>query len=142
MNSEAEARYRLIRRIAVLMNGAFRLPGTRFRFGLNSVVGLPPAAGDAVLAIVSLWIVWQASALGLPRTKLIRMVGNIMVEAVLGSVPVLGDLMDVAWKANLRNLKIIDDHLDPLGLRESFLPLGPATVGMKEQAAVSALHHV
>ena len=93
------------------MDGVFRVPGTKFRFGLNSLIGLPPAGGDALLAIISLWIVWQASKLGIPRVKLARMLGNVLVEALLGSVPILGDLMDIAWKANLRNLKIIEDHL-------------------------------
>jgi hypothetical protein len=112
MNPDAESRYRRIRQLAVLMDGAFRVPGTRWRFGLNSIAGLPPGAGDALLAIISLWIVWQAHELGLPRAKLTRMVGNVLVEAALGSIPILGDAMDVVWKANLRNLRIIDDHLN------------------------------
>ena len=120
MNPEAVALYQRIRWLAVMMDGAFRVPGTRFRFGLNSVIGLPPGAGDTVLALVSLWIVWQAHELGLPRAKLVRMVSNVLIEAVLGSIPLLGDLMDVAWKANLRNLKIIDDHLAEGGVPRGF----------------------
>jgi hypothetical protein len=111
MNPEALAIYQRIRWLAVMMDGAFRVPGTRFRFGLNSVIGLPPGVGDGILALISLWIVWQASELGLPRVKLARMVGNVLIEGVLGSIPLLGDLMDVAWKANLRNLRIVEDHL-------------------------------
>ena len=107
-----EARYRRLRHVAVLMDGLMRVPGTRFRFGLNSVIGLPPGAGDAMLAAISLWIVWQGSKLGLPREKIARMLGNVAIEAALGSVPVLGDLFDVVWKANLRNLAIIDKHLE------------------------------
>jgi hypothetical protein len=107
-----EARYRRLRHVAVLMDGLMRVPGTRFRFGLNSVIGLPPGAGDAMLAAISLWIVWQGSKLGLPREKIARMLGNVAIEAALGSVPVLGDLFDVVWKANLRNLAIIDRHLE------------------------------
>ena len=106
-----EARYRRLRHVAVLMDGVLRVPGTRFRFGLNSLIGLPPGAGDAMLAAISLWIVWQGSKLGLPREKIARMLGNVAIEAALGSVPVLGDLFDVVWKANLRNLAIIDKHL-------------------------------
>jgi hypothetical protein len=107
-----EARYRRLRHVAVLMDGLMRVPGTRFRFGLNSLIGLPPAAGDAMLAAISLWIVWQGSKLGLPREKIVRMLGNVAIEAALGSVPVVGDLFDVVWKANLRNLAIIDKHLE------------------------------
>jgi len=106
-----EARYRRLRQIAVLMDGFLRVPGTKFRFGLNSLIGLPPGAGDAMLAAISLWIVWQGSKLGLPREKIVRMLVNVAVEAALGSIPVLGDLFDVIWKANLRNLAIIEAHL-------------------------------
>ncbi len=110
-----EARYRRLRHIAVLMDGVLRVPGTRFRFGLSSLIGLPPGAGDAMLTAISLWIVWEGSKLGLPREKIARMLGNVAIEAALGSVPVLGDLFDVMWKANLRNLAIIEAHLaEPL----------------------------
>jgi hypothetical protein len=106
-----EARYRRLRHVAVLMDGVLRVPGTRFRFGLNSLIGLPPGAGDTMLTAISLWIVWQGSKLGLPREKIVRMLGNVAVEAALGSVPVVGDLFDIIWKANLRNLAIIEQHL-------------------------------
>ena len=100
-----------IKRLAWLVDGAFRFPGTRFRFGLNSIIGLVPGAGDAVLGVLSLYIIQQAHALGLPRHKLARMAGNVAVEVLGGSVPVLGDLFDMALKANIRNLRIIEDHL-------------------------------
>jgi len=58
-----EARYRRLRHVAVLMDGVLRVPGTKFRFGLNSLIGLPPGGGDAMLAAISLWIVWQGSKL-------------------------------------------------------------------------------
>lgn len=105
-----EARLRKLRRVAWLVDGAFRLPGTRFRFGLNSLIGLTPAAGDAVLALISLYIVNEARRLGLPRETLARMVGNVVIEAVAGTVPVLGDLFDMGFKANLRNLALIEEH--------------------------------
>jgi len=108
----AESRYRRLRHVAVLMDGIARIPGTRFRLGLNSLIGLPPGAGDVMLTAISLWIVWEGSRLGLPRGKIARMVGNVAVEAALGSVPVLGDVFDMVWKANLRNLAIIDRHLE------------------------------
>ncbi len=95
-----------LRRLAWLMDGAFRLPGSRFRFGLNSVIGLPPGVGDAALGAISLYIVYEAWQLGLPRTALARMLGNIAIETAAGSVPIAGDLFDVAFKANLRNMDI------------------------------------
>ncbi len=111
VSMDAATRLARIRRVAWLVDAAFRIPGTRFRFGLNSLIGLAPGAGDAVLGLVSLYIVQQAHAMGLPRHKLARMIGNIVIEVGAGSVPVLGDLFDVALKANLRNVRIVEEHL-------------------------------
>ncbi len=104
------ARLAHIRRIAWAVDAAFHIPGTRIRFGLNSLIGLAPGAGDAVLGLISLYIVQQAHAMGLPPAKLARMIGNIVLEVAGGSVPVLGDLFDVALKANLRNIRIVEEH--------------------------------
>ena len=108
---DAAARLARLRRIAWLVDAAFVVPGTRFRFGLNSVIGLVPGGGDAVLGAISLYIVQQAHAMGVPGPKLARMLANVAIEVVGGSVPVLGDLFDVALKANLRNIAIIEEHL-------------------------------
>lgn len=69
---------------------------------------------DATLTLISLYIVYEAMRLGLPRAKLLRMLRNVGVEAALGTVPLLGDLFDVVWKANLRNVDIIDEHFGML----------------------------
>ena len=111
VSSDARARLTRLRRIAWVIDGAFRLPGTRFRFGLNSVIGLLPVGGDAVLGIVSLYIIYEAAQLGVPRPQLARMLANVGIEVVGGSVPILGDLFDMALKANLRNLAIIERHI-------------------------------
>lgn len=105
------ARLKRLRRLAWLIDGVFKLPGTRFRFGLNSVVGLVPVGGDAVLGAISLYIIYQAAQLGVPGPLLARMLGNVALEVVGGSVPVLGDIFDMALKANLRNLAIIERHV-------------------------------
>ena len=110
-NATALARLARIRRLAWLVDGAFRLPGTRFRFGLNSIIGAAPGAGDAVLGALSLYIIYEAHRMGVPRHKLARMLGNVALEVVGGSVPVLGDVFDMALKANLRNIRIIEQHL-------------------------------
>ncbi|MGI3777167.1 MAG: DUF4112 domain-containing protein [Janthinobacterium lividum] len=99
-----------LRRLAWLLDGAARIPGTRFRFGINSLIGLAPGVGDAVLAGISLWIVWEVRALGVPSHKLARMLGNVGIEAAMGAIPLLGDAMDVVFKANLRNLAIVEEH--------------------------------
>ena len=103
-----------IRRLAWLLDGAVRVPGTRFRFGLNSVIGMAPAAGDAALTALSLYIVYEARQIGLPSAVLARMLGNVAIEAFAGSVPVVGDLFDVGFKANLRNIALIDEHVATL----------------------------
>jgi len=106
-----QARLKRLRRLAWLIDGVFSLPGTRFRFGLNSIVGLVPVGGDAILGAVSLYIVYEAMQLGVPAPLLARMLANVALEVAGGSVPILGDVFDMALKANLRNLAIIERHL-------------------------------
>jgi hypothetical protein len=108
---DGAARLNRLRRLAWLIDGVFKLPGTRFRFGLNSVIGLLPVGGDAVLGALSLYIIYEAARLGIPGHKLARMLANVGIEVVGGSVPILGDVFDMALKANLRNLAIIEEHL-------------------------------
>lgn len=98
-----------------MIDGAFRLPGTSFRFGLNSAIGLLPVGGDAVLGVVSLYIIYEAARLGLPKNKLAQMLAYVGVEVIGGSIPVIGDVFDMVLKANLRNLAIIDDHVRQTG---------------------------
>ncbi len=107
----ALSRLKRLKTIAWAVDGVFRLPGTRFRFGLNSVIGATPAAGDVVLAGISLYIVNEARKIGLPKEKIARMLANIGVEAAAGAVPFLGVLFDMGFKANLRNIAIIEEHL-------------------------------
>ncbi len=109
--ASAVARLKRLKTIAWAVDGVFRIPGTKFRFGLNSVIGATPAAGDVVLAGISLYIVNEARKLGLPREKIARMLANIGVEAAAGAVPLIGTLFDMGFKANLRNIAIIEDHL-------------------------------
>lgn len=100
-----------LRRLAWVLDALGRVPGTRLRFGLNSLIGMAPVAGDALIAVISLYIVVEAIRLGLPRRKIVRMLANVGIEAAAGSVPILGDIFDTVWKANLRNIAIIDAHL-------------------------------
>ena len=110
-DADAMRRLTRLRRLAWLLDGAARLPGTRFRFGLNSVLGLVPGGGDAVLAALSLAIVWEARRLGAPPALVGRMLANVGIEALGGAVPLVGDLFDMAFKANLRNLDLLEIHL-------------------------------
>ncbi len=111
LDPAAARRLALLRRAAWLLDGAARVPGTRFRFGLNSLIGLLPGGGDTLLALLSLAIVWQARKLGAPAALQRRMLANVAIEFGGGLVPVLGDLFDMAFKANLRNLDLLEAHL-------------------------------
>ncbi|WP_218079695.1 DUF4112 domain-containing protein [Anthocerotibacter panamensis] len=93
-----------------LLDNAISLPGG-YRVGLDPLLGLVPGLGDLVGTLLAGYIVWVGARLGLPRVTLGRMVFNILLEAVLGLVPVLGDLFDFAWKANLRNLELLEAHV-------------------------------
>jgi hypothetical protein len=109
--SDAAARLARLRKLAWFVDGVFWLPGTKFRFGLNSIIGMLPVGGDAVLGAISLYIIYEAAQLGVPGHKLARMLANVGVEVLGGSVPIVGDLFDMALKANLRNLAIIEEHV-------------------------------
>ncbi|WP_426131730.1 DUF4112 domain-containing protein [Pararhizobium sp. PWRC1-1] len=114
-NVNYEDRIRRLRRIHALarvMDTAIRIPGTGIRFGADSVLGLIPGVGDAGSALVGLFIVNEARRLGVPKHMLVRMLGNLGADAVTGSVPLLGDLFDVYFKSNRRNLQILLDHFD------------------------------
>ena len=102
------ARLARLRKFAWLLDAQFGLPGTRFRFGVNSLFGLAPVAGDVALGVVSLYLIWEARRLGAPNGLLGRMLANVAVEVVGGSVPVIGDLFDMAFKANLRNMDLLE----------------------------------
>lgn len=108
--AETARRVARLRRVAWMLDSALRLPGTRFRFGLNGLIGLPPGFGDAALALLSLYFVVEAARLHVPKRVLGRMLANIAVEFGLGAVPVLGDLFDMVWKANLRNVALLERH--------------------------------
>ena len=102
--------------LATVMDSAISVPGTRIRLGLDSVIGLVPGIGDIASALISGYIVWEARQLGVPRWKIARMMGNIAIDTTVGAVPVLGDVLDVFFKSNRRNLKILRDHLEREGI--------------------------
>jgi len=89
---------------------AFELPGG-FRFGLAGIIGLIPGIGDVIDALVSSYIIYRAIQLGIPRVAIARMFVNVGVEALAGAVPILGDLFDIAFKANRRNYLLLKDRL-------------------------------
>jgi hypothetical protein len=106
----ATARKR-VHRLAWLMDTSIRLPGG-FRIGVDGLIGLVPVVGDLAAAGASFYIVAQAARAGVPASVLARMVLNVVLDAVIGAIPVLGDVFDVAFKANLRNAALMDAYLD------------------------------
>jgi len=102
------------RNVARLLDELFRIPGTNIRFGLDSLIGLLPGGGDLAGGAISAWIIITAARQGAPASMLARMGLNVLVDTILGAVPVLGDVFDVAWKANRRNVALLESfHADP-----------------------------
>ncbi|MEO8090523.1 MAG: DUF4112 domain-containing protein [Gemmatimonadales bacterium] len=104
-----------LRALSRLLDNAFVIPGTQYRFGLDPLIGLVPGLGDAVSAVFSAYIVLQASRLGAPRSVVTRMIANVALDTVVGWIPVLGDLFDAAWKSNLKNVALLEHHLQQPG---------------------------
>lgn len=98
-------------RLAKTLDSRFRLPGTTIRFGFDTLVGLIPGIGDTLMAAPSAWIIWRAYRMGIRRRHLTRMIANSGIDYVVGSIPVIGDIFDVGFKANLRNIAILRDEL-------------------------------
>ncbi|WP_210272763.1 DUF4112 domain-containing protein [Chthonobacter rhizosphaerae] len=99
---------------ARVMDSAVGIPGTRLRFGADSVIGLVPGIGDAATLCLSAYLVYEAQKIGVPDRILRKMLANIAVDAAIGAVPLLGDVADVFFKANLKNMALIRQHIAAL----------------------------
>jgi Domain of unknown function (DUF4112) len=104
-------RLKRMRQLSKLLDSAIVIPGTKQRIGLDPILGLIPGGGDTVSAALSSYIIIEAARMGLPRAALIKMVMNIAIDTVAGSVPIVGDIFDVVSKANLRNMQIVESHI-------------------------------
>jgi hypothetical protein len=93
-----------------LLDEAFRVPGTSFRFGWDPIIGLVPWAGDVLTALLSLAIVVQAHRMRVPRIIQMRMLLNVVIDVCLGIVPIVGDVADVFWKSNSKNMALLERH--------------------------------
>ncbi|HWT13585.1 MAG TPA: DUF4112 domain-containing protein [Allosphingosinicella sp.] len=103
---------RRIEAMEALLERSFHVPGTRFGFGLDSVVGLVPVLGDVVTAAMGAWLIWEARNLGMSKFHLARMTGNVAFDTALGFIPLVGDAFDFLFKSNSRNLRIVKRWLD------------------------------
>lgn len=101
-----------LERLADLLDSRWRIPGTNWRFGVDALASIVPVAGSLSTALVSAYMVKRAHELGAPSSLLARMVGNVAFDAVVGAVPVVGPLFDLAVKANRRNVRLLRRHFD------------------------------
>ena len=124
---QVEAALARLEALARLMDSLVALPGTGIRVGADAVIGLVPVVGDLLAGAISAYLIWEAKRLGASKLVLWRMVGNALVDTAIGAVPIAGDIFDVAFRANLKNLRLLQRHLEK---REgaSKAPAGEGTV--------------
>jgi hypothetical protein len=109
--TSVHARLHRVQRLSHLLDDWLRIPGTRYRIGLDGLIGLVPGLGDVIGTLLSAYILFEAIQLGTPKTLLLRMVGNIALETLVGAIPILGDIFDIVWKANRKNADLLDAYL-------------------------------
>lgn len=108
---DIERRLRRVRRVASMLDDQFKIPGTRIRWGIDSLVGLLPGAGDLATAAAGLWLIGEAVRMQAPKRLIARMLWNLLIDSTLGSIPILGDVFDLFWKSNRRNVDLLENHL-------------------------------
>ena len=107
-----DRRLKRIRALSRVLDSAIRIPGTTFRVGLDPFIGLIPGLGDALGTALSGYIVVEATRFGASLSLLLRMLANVGIEAIVGLVPGVGDIFDALWKSNVRNLQLLERHLE------------------------------
>jgi hypothetical protein len=110
-----DTQIRSSRALARVLDTAFQIPGTRIRIGLDAILGLIPGAGDVLSAALGSYIVVAAVRAGAPTPVIIRMLGNVALDTAVGSIPVLGDLFDIAFKSNKRNAGLLERYVEQPG---------------------------
>lgn len=109
--NDVDSRIKRVRVLAKLLDNSISIPGTGWRFGLDAIIGLVPVVGDLIGAILSGYIVLEAARAEVPAFTLARMLANVGIDALVGSVPAVGDIFDAAWKANIKNVSLLENHL-------------------------------
>lgn len=118
-DAEIAAAAMRIEMLSRLMDDMFTLPGTNMRIGLDAIIGLVPVLGDLISQAVSSYLIWEARRIGVSRLTIARMIGNSALDTVVGFIPFAGDAFDMAFKANMKNLKLLKAHLEKRGIRPS-----------------------
>lgn len=110
--TETEKSRKKLERLAWYLDSSIKIPGFNARFGLDGLLGLIPGVGDTIGALVSSVVISEAARMGAPKVLLLKMTFNVALDALSGTVPVLGDLFDFFWKANQRNVQLLNRYLD------------------------------
>lgn len=111
LTTEAARRARRVRALGWLLDNSIPIPGTGRRIGLDAVIGLVPGIGDLAGGVLSGYIILEAARAQVPTLTLVRMLGNVGIDTLVGVVPAVGDLFDAAWKANTKNVVLLEGHL-------------------------------
>ena len=105
--------------LSQFLDAKYKIPGLGYRFGWDSILGLIPGVGDAASGLMSAYLIWEARRAGAGFGLVLRMIYNVLVDMILGSVPVFGDLFDFAFKANLRNAEFLKEHYSKIEMRKA-----------------------
>ena len=100
-----------LKKLSHNLDEAFTIPGTERKIGIDPIIGLIPGGGDLIGGVLSIYIMHAGIRMGMPRSVIIRMFGNIALEFIIGCIPIIGDLFDAMWKSNQRNVKLIEDSI-------------------------------
>jgi hypothetical protein len=111
-SSSRRERIARLNALASLLDTALVIPGINLRFGLDALIGLVPGIGDALTTTLSLFVIYEARQLGAPRHLILRMIGNVALDGMVGAVPLVGDAFDVMWRSNRRNVRLLQNWLE------------------------------
>jgi len=106
-------RIKRLDRLAWLLDDSIPVPGTNWKIGLDSLIGLIPGGGDLITGLVSAWLIFEAVSAGASRQTLVKMFSNLGIDLLVGVIPILGDIFDATWKANTRNVELLRKELEP-----------------------------
>ncbi len=115
MTRDIETELAKLDQLAYILENAVPIPGTDIRFGLDAVAGFVPVLGDTIMLIPASVILQRAHAYGVSRRLMVRMGLNLAIDVIIGMVPLFGDIFDVGWNANTRNVKLLRDYLQTSG---------------------------
>jgi hypothetical protein len=101
-----------LERLAWFLDSSIKVPGFNARFGLDGLIGLIPGVGDVISALISSVVISEAARMGAPKILLLKMAFNVLIDTLLGAVPLIGDLFDFVWKSNQRNVRLLNQYLD------------------------------